>query len=374
VPFSRKAPRVQTLADALHTLIENRYSNCHDITMVCHSLGGLIGKQYLIDQVERARQLRVKSLLLFAVPNNGAGLATVGACISWRHGQLRQLCRDSDLVRTIATTWQRRRMADEVDVCYVVAALDRVVDECSARESWGNIRVEVIPDCDHRSIVKPRAVTDLSYLILRNTLTKGTIAPTGTRYAFAGIVPNAKSAEAAFTPPQQDVRVAMSALIRIASGDKYVLVRNLHRPESFAPFGGVYKYFREGQVKLDSLNFRAQATDADMVDDIRGFLPYKHLDDFMAWFNEGHGRESAQECLRRELQEETAQAGLKTASKEFTGVRFAHVRTVNEGLEAIAAEAYLQLRVFDVYDVIAESARGRDLLRKIQTHATVARK
>jgi predicted alpha/beta hydrolase family esterase len=127
-----------------------------DIVLVCHSLGGLIGKQYLIDQIEQERQLRVKSLVLFAVPNNGAGLAAVAFCISWRHGQLRQLCRQSDLVRGIATTWHRRNIAEKVNVYYVVAGLDGVVDEHSAREMWGNVRVEVVADCDHRSIVKPQ--------------------------------------------------------------------------------------------------------------------------------------------------------------------------------------------------------------------------
>ena len=132
-PFSRKSVRVQTLSGALHTLIENFYPNCQEITLVCHSLGGLIGKQYLIDQIEQERPLRVKSLILYAVPNNGAGLAAVGTLISWRHGQLQQLCRDSDLVRNISTTWQRRRLTEKVEVRYVIAGLDRVVDEHSAR-------------------------------------------------------------------------------------------------------------------------------------------------------------------------------------------------------------------------------------------------
>jgi len=375
-PFSRKAPRVQTLAGALQTLIENRFRNHHNITLVCHSLGGLIAKQYLIDQIEQQHRLRVRSLLLYAVPNNGTALAAVAAFISWRHGQLRQLCQDSDLVTNIATAWSRREMAGKVDVRYVVAGQDRIVDEHSARDSWGNIAVEVIADRDHRSIVKPQSPTDLSYLILKNMLTPATSAAGST--VSEGATSGAPGLAAIGVPsapqsisPQQDIRVAMSALIRIASGDRYILVRNLHRPETFAPIGGVYKYFQDGQSRLDGLEFRPQSIDAEMVNDVRGFLPYKHLNDFIRWFQDGHGRESASECLHRELQEEMAEAGLQSQSDEISGVRFVQVRTINEGPEAIAAEHYLQFRIFEVYDLVAASSKGAELIRRLEAHATL---
>jgi pimeloyl-ACP methyl ester carboxylesterase len=363
LPFSRITPRVQTLAGALQTLIENRYFSYDQISLVCHSLGGLIGKQYLLDQVEQGRELRVKSLLLFAVPNNGAGLASVGAFISWRHRQLRQLCRQSDLVRDIATTWHRRQMAEKVSVTYVIAGLDRAVDELSARESWGNVAVEVIADRDHRSVVKPTLPSDLPYVILRNKLLNRTNAT-------KEISPNLRfSAAALMSQPTQDIRVSMSAIIRIARGDRYALIRNIRRPENFTPIGGVYKYFRDGQVQLDSFDFRAQVTDTEMAGDIRGFLPSNNFEEFLSWFGKGHGRETAQECLQRELREELAQVGLQLELDELAGVRFSHVRTVREGPELLAAENYHQYRIIDVYDLDLESAQGRDLLSKIQVHA-----
>lgn len=53
MPFGKRYPGVQTLAAALNTQIENRFSAFEEITLVCHSLGGLIGKYYLIDRVEQ---------------------------------------------------------------------------------------------------------------------------------------------------------------------------------------------------------------------------------------------------------------------------------------------------------------------------------
>jgi hypothetical protein len=172
-------------------------------------------------------------------------------------------------------------------------------------------------------------------------------------------------------PPHQDVRVSMSALVRIAIGDKYVLIRNRHRPESFAPIGGVYKYFPDGRVQLDSIDFRPQELDEDMRNDVRGFLPYRCLNEFINWFDGGRGRENAQECILRELGEEFAEIGFETGLVKLPDVRLSFVRTVREGPEAIAGENYVQFRTFDVYEVVAESAR--DFLSNIQAHAAVER-
>jgi pimeloyl-ACP methyl ester carboxylesterase len=381
LPFTRKAPRVQTLAGALQTLIENRFRGHDEITLVCHSLGGLIGKQYLIDQLDQDRPVRVRHLLLFAVPNNGAALAAVARNISWRHGQLRQLCRESDVVINIASAWQRREIARTLDVRYVVAGLDSVVDEHSARESWGNVTVDVIADCDHRSIVKPTSTTDLAFLILKHVLlgdsSAGTVAhipalPKSVVHKSDSAVDSVIGTSDPIGP-NQDIRVSMSALVRIAAGDKYVLVRNLHRPESFAPLGGVYKCGERGQCELDRFEFRPQAIDGDMFGDLRGFLPNKHLPSFLEWFASGIGRETAHECLSRELSEELKQADMEVRPEEIAGLRFVHVRTVHEGPDHIAAERYLQRRIFDVYDPVADSVAARELVGRIKSHASTSK-
>ena len=54
-----------------------------------------------------------------------------------------------------------------VDVRYVVAGQDRVVDKQSAIHQWGNTKVDSILDAGHVSVVKPQLPTDLAFLILR---------------------------------------------------------------------------------------------------------------------------------------------------------------------------------------------------------------
>jgi HAD superfamily phosphoserine phosphatase-like hydrolase len=168
LPWSKKYPRIQTLADSLRTDIENRFPTQTNIILVCHSLGGLIGRKYLLEEVKNKRPLRIQGVLLYAVPNNGAALASIGDTISWRHNQLRQLCKDADVIRDLASDWVVLKVNEAVKTKYVIAALDRVVDEQSARVFWGNPEIETVSDRGHRDVVKPRNADDTSFLILKN--------------------------------------------------------------------------------------------------------------------------------------------------------------------------------------------------------------
>jgi HAD superfamily phosphoserine phosphatase-like hydrolase len=168
MPWSKKFPKIQTLAEALRTDIENRFGHHQNIILVCHSLGGLIGRKYLLEEVKNGRLLKVQGLLLYAVPNNGAALASVANAISWRHNQLKQLCRDADIIRDLSSDWVALKVNEPVSVRYVVAALDRVVDEASARMYWGNPNIDTLSDRGHRDVVKPKNADDMAFLILKN--------------------------------------------------------------------------------------------------------------------------------------------------------------------------------------------------------------
>lgn len=167
LPFTRIPPRIGDLAEGLRSQIEIRYPHYKSIALICHSLGGLVARKYLIEEVKRDRDLRVDKLLLFAVPNNGAGLAGAARYISWRHNQLTQLCRNSELIEELNADWSTMKMSDRVKVRYVVAGQDNIVDKQSAIGQWGNENVDTVLDCNHVSVVKPRAPTDLSYLLFR---------------------------------------------------------------------------------------------------------------------------------------------------------------------------------------------------------------
>jgi hypothetical protein len=138
--------------------------------LVCHSLGGLIARLYLINEVKHQRPVKVGKLILYAVPNNGAGLASAAKYVAWRHHQLAQLCRNSDLIEFLNEDWFRLKISRLVSVTYVVAGLDAAVSVESAKGFWDNPNVETVIDRGHIDVVKPVSSDDLPYIILRNTI------------------------------------------------------------------------------------------------------------------------------------------------------------------------------------------------------------
>jgi pimeloyl-ACP methyl ester carboxylesterase len=168
LPFSSRAPKVQELAAGLRTQIE--HDDLERVDLVCHSLGGLIARRYLIEEVKASRPLRVERLALCAVPNNGSGLASVGQMVSWRHGQIAQLCRDADLIEFLNEDWFHFNVQDKVRVKFVVGTQDKVVDRFSVAGYWGNPDVETIVGRGHIDLVKPDRPDDLLVKVLRRFL------------------------------------------------------------------------------------------------------------------------------------------------------------------------------------------------------------
>lgn len=160
--------------------------------------------------------------------------------------------------------------------------------------------------------------------------------------------------------------MAFSALLRISDSDRYLLVRNLHRPESFGPFGGVYKYFEDAQPALDRFDFKPQVfgPGADMKNDIRGFLPRKNLAKIVQWYAKKTDRESFKECLCRELREELVEVGLPRIRCP-DGLLFRPVRTVREGPGSVPGEDYTQFRIFEVYDLFPMSTDTQKFVRQL---------
>jgi hypothetical protein len=168
LPFFSKVPKIQDLAKGLKTQIDNRYSEYKSIVLVCHSLGGLIARMYLIEEVKNQLSLKVNKLLLYAVPNNGDGLASVAKHMSWKHNQLAQLCKDSDLIDFLNQDWFRLKISNRLGIKYIVAGQDGVVDRKSTESFWGNPDLETIIDKGHINIVKPGSAEDMSFVILKN--------------------------------------------------------------------------------------------------------------------------------------------------------------------------------------------------------------
>ncbi|WP_337288987.1 hypothetical protein [Candidatus Methylomirabilis sp.] len=173
--------------------------------------------------------------------------------------------------------------------------------------------------------------------------------------------------------PNAELRVSLSALLRISDGGRFLLIRNYHRPELFGPVGGVYKYYDDARVQLDEVSFRPQDVGRgdDMRNDLRGFLPRRYAPQLIKWYEQRTLRESPEACLLRELREELREVKLVSRVSPPAELPLRPVRTVREGPERVPGQAYTQYRVFEVFDIATNATAAADAFRRLFEIAAV---
>jgi predicted alpha/beta hydrolase family esterase len=164
------SPLVEDLSGSLRTAINSKFSAYECIILVAHSLGGLVARKYVVEEVKAGTPLRVRGMLLYAVPNEGSDFAFWGSLISWRHKHLLQIRKKSEFLRSLRNDWQKLKCAAHLKVHHVAGAQDRIVSRDSSHAAWAEATVEVIADCGHGDIVKPEAADDDAFCILRTFL------------------------------------------------------------------------------------------------------------------------------------------------------------------------------------------------------------
>ena len=78
----------------------------------------------------------------------------------------------------------------------------------------------------------------------------------------------------------------------------------------------------------------------------------------------GEGRETAQECVRRELEEELAEVG-QNLKINLRDVSLSRVRAVYEGPDTVPGESYIQLRRFEIYEFETSLTKAKTLLKDV---------
>lgn len=170
-----KLPTIQEIAEGLRSELRIRYAEYQEIYLVTHSMGGLVARKYLIDFLkDDPSQLRIKKLLLYAVPNNGSDWAELSRL--YKHEQIAQLAKKSDFMVLLNKENRFYKLEEHLDVLYVIGLQDAVVDEHSALGYWGNTQYESLHK-GHMDIVKPKDANDLSYLVLKKFLVSETFSP-----------------------------------------------------------------------------------------------------------------------------------------------------------------------------------------------------
>ena len=160
--------------------------------------------------------------------------------------------------------------------------------------------------------------------------------------------------------------MSLSAILALPDGGRFLLVRNLRRPEAFGPFGGVYKYKVEATRDLDAMLFRPEMVGDDLLmrDDPRGFVPRRQLGRLMKWFERKEEREMPGECLRRELREELSEIGLGSSGVPAQ-LTLRRVRAVSEGPEHVPGQPFTQYRLLEVCALVPSGRQVKEFQRRL---------
>lgn len=176
--FLERAPSIANIANGLLTDIRNRCDiNNDEIILVGHSLGGLVIRHLLLRLKISNVKHNIGKVCFFDVPHDGSGYANIGKLLSFRNRHLRSLCRDSSELDILNEQWVDSGLINDFDILSVVCANDDIVSSNSAKSIYRNHPIETINDVNHRSIVKPKSVNDISYIVLKNfILSKSTVS------------------------------------------------------------------------------------------------------------------------------------------------------------------------------------------------------
>lgn len=171
--FQKKYQGIEDLAKSLKTFIDVEHSDADEITLVGHSLGGLIIKQYLVDVVLSREKLKIKNVIFYAVPSDGSDLARLSNSISFlRNPQAWQLCPNSEYLLKINEQWHKADLEESINFKVVVAGNDKIVTIKSAEGQFKAKNIEQITGVGHTDICNKAEVTGLPYTILRKVLLK----------------------------------------------------------------------------------------------------------------------------------------------------------------------------------------------------------
>jgi hypothetical protein len=165
--FSNPLPTIPAIADGLRSYINLACKPYKNIILAGHSMGGLICRRYLIDHVKQFNheEFKIRSLLLYAVPNNGSELVKVNILNPW-HSQIKELGRNSGFISDLNTDWNIFGVNKLTEVRYIVGGRDEIVARDSAINYWGNPSTDTDLPKNHRNIIDPIPKNDISLLAL----------------------------------------------------------------------------------------------------------------------------------------------------------------------------------------------------------------
>jgi hypothetical protein len=174
------APTIKRLGEAWRTTYCTQFSMYKNVFLVCHSMGGLVVKSWVIDTLDSQGSAALEQLThisFYATPHNGAPIATL---TKWNN-QLQDMKLDAPFIKSVSERWHN----------HVVACKGRILEPADHRYNRyiphlviAGISDQVVPDyCatiqgielttvqgDHSQVIQPIDEQDTRYKVWRDAV------------------------------------------------------------------------------------------------------------------------------------------------------------------------------------------------------------
>lgn len=168
--FSNKELVIETLTRRLRKKLLRVNKNYTQVAFICHGLGGLVARQYIMEEALNQKTLDVDRIFMFAVPNSKSDLARIYDSLSWKDFIGKNFSRHTETIEKLNKAWAVNALEKKVAVKYVIGDLDNIIDKSDALAQWGTGYFTRAEKKDHWSVFKPESHDDSAFLITKRFL------------------------------------------------------------------------------------------------------------------------------------------------------------------------------------------------------------
>lgn len=155
--FTSKKTTVNLPINEISHLLESQlrysYSEYENIVLIGHSMGGLVAKRYILNDIAKNSTSRVKLYVSLATPHSGSDFATYGKTII-NNLQIKDLSPLSESIAKMTDEWVKCKQLPKR--LYAQGSYDMVVPKVSSVAFDVDNQEIVYCDDDHFSIIEPK--------------------------------------------------------------------------------------------------------------------------------------------------------------------------------------------------------------------------
>ncbi|RZJ99806.1 MAG: alpha/beta hydrolase, partial [Flavobacterium sp.] len=180
--FGKSIDKLAKHLDGFIKSVGDRYQN---IILVAHSMGGLVARKYIINTLNKNRDVgKVRALITYATPHHGSGIANISKALFCNpihfftfgslklFSQARDLSKNGKFIKSLNSEWSKLNVSSKIDFHRVVGLSDWIVNEGSASFEDDDF-VTPCANKTHFSIIKPHPhIRDNALFVTYNYLRK----------------------------------------------------------------------------------------------------------------------------------------------------------------------------------------------------------